>query len=71
MWNTVLIDGEWYQIDVTWDDLDTSNPMNNGIRYNYFNLSSSKMAADGYHTPDGTLYVPECISNKYLLKIAS
>lgn len=65
MWNVVLIDGEWYQVDVTWDDSGTSGPMNSGIRYNYFNLSSDKIAADGYHTPDGTLYIPDCLSNKY------
>ncbi len=71
MWNAVLIDGEWYQIDVTFDDADSTRPMNNGVRYNYFNLSGDRMAADGYHTPDGTLYVPDCTSNKYLFYRAS
>lgn len=28
-WNRVYVDGEWYNIDVTWDD-------NNGISYDYF-----------------------------------
>lgn len=70
MWNVVLIDGEWYQVDVTWDDSDTSGSMHSGIRYNYFNLSSNQIAKDGYHTPDGTLYIPDCSSNKYSLQFA-
>ncbi len=68
MWNAVLLDGEWYQVDVTFDDSETSGPAHNGVRYNYFNLSGDKMAADGYHTPDGMLYVPNCTSDKYSLK---
>ena len=70
IWNVVLLDGEWYQVDVTWDDSDTSGHMYSGIRYNYFNLSSNQIARDGYHTPDGTLYVPDCSSNKYSIQFA-
>ena len=38
MWNIVELSGEWYQLDVTWDDV--SNKAN---FYNYFNLTSAQM----------------------------
>ena len=31
MWNTVMVDGLWYNIDLTWDDAGTA-----GVRYDYF-----------------------------------
>ena len=31
-WNQILIDGEWYNIDVTWDDIDSAD----GVRRVYF-----------------------------------
>ncbi len=37
-WNIVCIDGDWYYVDVTWDD--------NRGDYNYFNLTTAQMAAD-------------------------
>lgn len=71
MWNVVLLDGEWYQVDVTWDDSGVSSPMHSGIRYNYFNLPAALMESDGSHTPDGTLYVPDCVSFKFFFGLAS
>ncbi len=41
MWNVVEISGEWYELDVTWDDLDDGK-----VRYKYFNLTSSEMRGD-------------------------
>ena len=40
MWNTVLIDGKWYQVDVTWDDGDEFTG------YNYFNLTTDSIGKD-------------------------
>ena len=37
MWNIVELSGEWYQLDVTWDD------MQGAVSYNYFNLTSAEM----------------------------
>ena len=71
MWNVVRLDGEWYQVDVTWDDSGVSSPMHSGIRYNYFNLPAVLMGKDGSHTPDGTLYVPDCVSYKYFFGLDS
>lgn len=44
MWNMVELSGEWYNLDVTWDD--TAN----GTVYKYFNLTDKKMYEN--HTPD-------------------
>ncbi len=41
MWNIVELSGEWYEIDVTWDDIDGQAP-----RYKYFNLTTEEMNKD-------------------------
>lgn len=42
-WNKVKIDGQWYNIDVTWDDPVSTRPI---LRYDYFLISDSALAAD-------------------------
>lgn len=55
MWNAVLIDGKWYQIDVTWDDDEAYTS------YSYFNLTTDNMERD--HKIDlSRLKLPNCIS---------
>lgn len=53
-WCESLVDGIWYGVDVTWDDLDP------GVRYTYFNLDEEQM--NRQHNPslewDG--YRPVC-----------
>lgn len=53
-WCESLVDGIWYGVDVTWDDLDP------GVRYSYFNLDEEQM--NSQHNPslewDG--YRPIC-----------
>ncbi len=39
-WNCVNLDGEWYQIDVTWNDYEDGKEM---FRNDYFNLSDEQM----------------------------
>lgn len=60
MWNTVELDGNWYQIDTTWGDADlTINQV-----YSYFNLTTEQISLD--HTIDETLMpVPSCTSTEY------
>ena len=41
MWNIVEISGEWYELDVTWDDIGEEGP-----RYKYFNLTTEEMLKD-------------------------
>lgn len=46
MWNAVCLDNEWYQVDVTWNDLDAEPALNNVRLYTYFNASDDDMAID-------------------------
>ncbi len=56
MWNGVMIDKEWYQLDVTWDDSDSI------IGYSYFNLTDTEISKD--HIIDfSVLAVPKCTSS--------
>ncbi len=45
MWNQVKIDGEWYNLDVTWDDPVTEEDLVYS-RYNYFNITDEQIEAD-------------------------
>ena len=60
MWNTAKIDGDWYQVDTTWNDTSVDNLS----YYGFFNLTSSEMYKD--HTIlNDNLAVPNCNSDKY------
>ena len=76
-WNCVKIGGEWYQIDVTWNDTDGEN---NYAENDYFNLTDDLMFKDhklSYKYSElnsqtylsvGTwcnFYVPKCTAEKY------
>jgi len=50
-WNMVNIDNHWYHVDLTWDDPVSSIDI---LRYDYYNISDSKMSAD--HIWDTTKY---------------
>jgi len=50
-WNMVNINNHWYHVDLTWDDPVSSRDI---LRYDYYNLSDSKMSAD--HTWDTSKY---------------
>lgn len=62
MWNMIKLDGEWYHIDVTWDD-----PLVAGgkqvIRYDYFCLNDEAVSAD--HTIRNYFPTPESTAVKY------
>lgn len=42
-WNKVCVDGQWYNVDVTWDDPISSRPI---LRHDYFLISDSRLAQD-------------------------
>ena len=44
-WNAVLLDGEWYMVDTTWDD-PTSFDGVDILRYDYFLVTGDQLAAD-------------------------
>lgn len=45
MWNMLQIEGDWYHIDLTWDDGD-----NGEIYYDYFNINDNLIIAYGNRT---------------------
>ena len=60
-WNMVKIDGEYYHVDVTWND---PVPDRQGrVLHTYFNTSDRKML-QGKHVWDQSKY-PACTSEKY------
>lgn len=66
-WNMVLLDGDWYLTDVTWDDQTSSS---NHIFHEYFNTTDEMMYST--HIPDD-IYIgclPECSSdvNNYFVR---
>lgn len=58
MWNVVQINGNWYHIDLTWDD--PKNKDGDYISYSYFNLTEEEILAD--HTIDDSYEVPSAVS---------
>lgn len=58
MWNAVKLDGEWYHVDVTWNDTD-----NQWLFYKYFNLTDTEIFKN--HTPDADLPYPTCRGTIY------
>ena len=64
MWNCVQIDGNWYAVDLTWDDKD------NKVYYDYFLVGSSsvdtnfnRQAFSQSHTPDKRFANPLVLAN--------
>ncbi len=54
MWNMLQLDGEWYNMDVTWDDAGT---------YDYFCIPTKKITED--HSFDNLFPIPSAASDKY------
>lgn len=46
-WNEVCLDGEWYFVDVTWDDPVPDKP-GHALRHDYFNASESFLLVDSH-----------------------
>ena len=60
IWNAVKLDGSWYQVDVTWDDMGNDDE---GTYHAYFNLSSKEMGRD--HKVINYCEIPECTADTY------
>ncbi|MDO4197956.1 MAG: InlB B-repeat-containing protein [Erysipelotrichaceae bacterium] len=71
-WSCVKMDGEWYQIDATWDDDGYDSYTINGITYDikhlYFGLTDEIMSTvHNQHTQDGS-YPCISLTNNYYIK---
>ena len=67
-WNYILLDGENYWMDVTWDDHDRKDEAGNqiypnGTEYAYFCITSDTLY--NTHTPDDTFAIPQCDATEY------
>ena len=58
-WNLVELDGQWYYVDVTWDD-----PLGARPTYTYFNVPASVLEAYGPHIWDASA-LPETAAQPY------
>lgn len=68
MWNVVKVDGQWYQCDITFDDV--SPDMLGHSRHEYVLVSDDYMRADGEHNADDWNFFAEgqeiaCTSKSY------
>ena len=62
-WNMVRLDGEWYCVDVTWDDPITFGLTSAATAHRYFNVTSEFMRSTyHYWDSDG---VPEATATQY------
>ena len=71
VWNSVKVDGEWYQADVTWDDPLDENDCDGYQHHRYFNLTSEQMYEVHPLSPyqdDWIFVVPECTATENAYK---
>ena len=62
-WNQVCLDGDWYCVDVTWDDPTTFGTVSEQTSHRYFNVTSQHMR-DTDHQWDESA-VPEATGTRY------
>jgi len=62
MWNMVRLDGDWYHVDVTWDDVSIN--LENFISYQFF-LADDQTVREN-RTIDRTIYIPPKAEGKKL-----
>ena len=56
-WNQVRLDGEWYCVDVTWDDPVTNGVISRRTAHRFFNVTSGYMRATDHQWDESS--VPE------------
>lgn len=60
-WNLLKIDGEYYWMDLTWDEY--GEDLKDAVRHSYFGIPSNIMLKT--HLPESFPPVPECTATKY------
>lgn len=66
-WNAVMLEGQWYMCDVTFDD-PVGAPSGVAKFHSYFNLTSAELFAKGHSTTDSDYPGPTCTATKYSYK---
>lgn len=64
IWNKVMLNGQWYASDITWDD-PLFESAENYLRYDYFSVTDEEMERS--HIEDENKYInePECVDTEY------
>ena len=62
-WNQVKLDGEWYCVDVTWDDPTGLGSVSDRLEHKYFNVTSEYMRQTFHYWDPSD--VPEATGTKY------
>lgn len=65
-WNQVKLDGEWYCVDVTWDDPYGDNQLTEKQMHRFFNITSKEMKETNHFWDEAN--VPECTATAYAWK---
>lgn len=63
-WNMVRLDGEWYCVDVTWDDPSGLGRVSEELKHRYFNVTGEFMRATRHYWDEDS--VPEATGTKYV-----
>lgn len=66
-WNYIALDGDYYYVDVTWDDpvaVDGSAVENNIVSHEYFCITTDSLLLD-HSITDNAFYVPNCTALAY------
>lgn len=61
-WNYIVLDGEYYYVDVTWDDPVNDNSQDDKT-YEFFCITTDELKET--HEIDKDQFIPECSANKY------
>ena len=61
-WNYIMLDGEYYYVDVTWDDPIGRTP-DMGVSHEYFCVTTEMLLQD--HVINEDQFVPECTATDY------
>ncbi len=59
-WSVVCLDGDYYNVDVTWDDTEKGR----GFNYNYFNKTDADYGSS-HIRQELSVYLPPCNGTKY------
>lgn len=62
-WNKVMLEGEWYNVDCTWDDPILDPPDESFIRRYYFLVNDSDIEGITHFTDSTYFTYPECTSD--------
>ena len=61
-WNAICLDGQWYQVDATWDD-------SNGATHEYFCITDALMLSSAHqYTPDAARVCDSLAMNYFMVR---